>query len=336
MINGKNFIYSALDEFVEVSGDTIPFALKRNGETVLEGVAREFPDGRQIRFYLNRLADAYLDTGSWEDLLFVTGVTKNTQAGANFQIINTDTNTEICSAYVIKGCGTATGVTSEPIDGKADPRMLVFYSSVVTEGNPDPPTPPDPPEPPDPPTPVETYVDCGCIYGQGSDNLFIELGSGYTTTTMKYRFVGKFLASAGGTHLGGHNLPETNDYRLFLSGTKTYLDMGNKRATGVLQAIQVGTAVDITVYDLGIIDNLQNTVILSGTSATTVPDVNFKINIGKLQVEALQFWETSGGTDTLVFNGVPKVRVADGQPGIYNTLDDTFYYTSEGVVNTCS
>lgn len=129
MINGKDYIYTALDEFVEVSGTTIPFALKRDGETVLEGVAREFPDGRQIRFYLNRLADGYLDTGSWEDLLFVTGITENTQAGAEFQIINTDTEEEICSAYVIKGCGTATGLTSEPIDGKADPRMHVFFSN---------------------------------------------------------------------------------------------------------------------------------------------------------------------------------------------------------------
>lgn len=129
MINGKDYIYTALDEFVEVSGTTIPFALKRDGETVLEGVAREFPDGRQIRFYLNRLAEEYLDTTCWENLLFSTGVLTNPEAGGTFTITNTDTEEEICSAYVIKGCGTATGLTSEPIDGKADPRMHVFFSN---------------------------------------------------------------------------------------------------------------------------------------------------------------------------------------------------------------
>lgn len=129
MINGKDYIFTAVDEFVEVSGETIPFALKRDGEVVLTGVAREFPDGRGIRFYLNRLAEEYLDTTGWENLLFSTGVLTNPEAGGTFTITNTDTDTEICSAYVIKGFGTETGLTSEPIDGKADPRMLVFFSN---------------------------------------------------------------------------------------------------------------------------------------------------------------------------------------------------------------
>ena len=129
MINGKNYIYTALDEFVEVSGDTVPFVLKKDGVTVLEGVARQFPDGRNIRFYLNRLAEEYLDTTGWENLLFSTGVTKNPEAGGTFEITNADTNGSICSAYVIKGFGTEAGVTSQPIDGKADPRMLIFFSN---------------------------------------------------------------------------------------------------------------------------------------------------------------------------------------------------------------
>lgn len=129
MINGKNYIYTALDEFVEASGETIPFALKRDGETVLTGVARQFPDGRPIRFYLNRLAEEYLDTTGWENLLFSTGVTTNPEAGATFTLRNMGNYTDICSAYVIKGLGVYGGLTCEPIDGKADPRMLLFFSN---------------------------------------------------------------------------------------------------------------------------------------------------------------------------------------------------------------
>lgn len=129
MINGKNYIYTALDEFVEVSGETVPFALKRDGETVLTGVARQFPDGRPIRFYLNRLAEEYLDTTGWENLLFSTGVTVNPEAGAIFSLDDTEAEEEICSAFVIKGYGTETGITSNPINGKADPRMLLFVSN---------------------------------------------------------------------------------------------------------------------------------------------------------------------------------------------------------------
>lgn len=129
MINGKNYIYTALDEFVEVSGETIPFALKRDGETVLTGVARQFPDGRHIKFYLNRLADKYLDTTGLENLLFSTGVTTNPEAGATFALRDDYRGVEICSAYVIKGYGTDTGITSDPINGKADPRMLLFVSN---------------------------------------------------------------------------------------------------------------------------------------------------------------------------------------------------------------
>lgn len=129
MINGKEYIFSALDEFLAVSGDTVPFSLEKGGETVLEGVARKFPDGREIRFYLNRLASAYLDTQTWENLLFESGITANPDAGAEFTLLDGD-GVEICSAYVIKGCGTDTGVTNEIIDGRVDPRMKIFVSHV--------------------------------------------------------------------------------------------------------------------------------------------------------------------------------------------------------------
>lgn len=129
MINGKDYIFTALDEFVEVSGETMTYAVRKNGVEVFRGVARQFPDGRPIKFYLNRLAEEYLDTTGWENLLFSTGVTVNPEAGATFALRDDYRGVEICSAYVIKGYGTETGVTSEPIDGKADPRMLLFVSN---------------------------------------------------------------------------------------------------------------------------------------------------------------------------------------------------------------
>ena len=134
MINGKDYIFSALDEFVEVSGGTIPFALKKDGETILEGVARQFPDGRAIRFYLNRLSSSYLETATWNDIFIenefwdYVGMLTNTDAGGQFQLINTDTDTEICSAFVVKGYGTQSGFTYCGIDGKADPRQKIFIS----------------------------------------------------------------------------------------------------------------------------------------------------------------------------------------------------------------
>lgn len=131
MINGKDYIFSALDEFVEVSGDTVPFALKKDGETVLEGIARQFPDGRPVRFYLNRLSEGFLDCGTWNPLFIgrgFSGLTQNPDAGGLFSIEDTSANTEICSAYVIQGRGTETGVTNQPIDGRLDPRMKIFVS----------------------------------------------------------------------------------------------------------------------------------------------------------------------------------------------------------------
>lgn len=129
MINGKNYIYTALDECVEVSGETMTYAVRKNGVEVFRGVARQFPDGRPIRFYLNRIAEEYLDTTGWENLLFSTGVTVNPEAGAIFSLDDTEAEEEICSAFVIKGYGTETGITSNPINGKADPRMLLFVSN---------------------------------------------------------------------------------------------------------------------------------------------------------------------------------------------------------------
>ena len=127
MINGKDYIFSALDEFISVSGDTLPFSLEKGGEAVFEGVARKFPDGSEIRFYLNRLASAYLDTQTWENLLFNSGITANPDAGGQFRLLD-ENDVELCSAYVIKGYGTDTGVTNEIIDGRVDPRMKIFVS----------------------------------------------------------------------------------------------------------------------------------------------------------------------------------------------------------------
>lgn len=128
MINGKDYIFSALDEFVEVSGTTVPFTLYKGVQAAYEGVARQFPDGSPIRFYLNRMAEPFLDTSGWNGILFSsTGMTSNPQAGADFSVVD-ESGVTVCSAYVIKGERATTGLTSEPVDGLADPRQKLFIS----------------------------------------------------------------------------------------------------------------------------------------------------------------------------------------------------------------
>lgn len=186
-----------------------------------------------------------------------------------------------------------------------------------------------------PPSPE--YVDCGCIYGSGNENLFIAIGSGYIKPTTKFRFLGKFLSGAGSTHLGAYNQADNNDYRLFYAGAgnNLYLDMGNQRIYGQPSEVQIGDLVDLTVYNLGIRSNIGGEIILSGaTTATTVPNANFQVNIGRMEVQLLKIWETSGGTDVLLFDGVPKLRWSDSKPGLYDEVSGTFF-TANGTVNPC-
>ena len=188
--------------------------------------------------------------------------------------------------------------------------------------------------------PQPSYVDCGCIYGKGNVNEFITFGAGYISTTLKYRFVGQFLSQVGSTHLGTYNLPDSNDYRLFMQqvGGYTFLDMGNKRCYANNQQTpwSAGTDVDITVYNFGIIDNSTGNIIISDTSAGSVPDTaSFHINIGRMQVKSLKMWNTAGGTDVLIFDGVPKIRTSDNAAGLYDNVSGNFFTNSQATIYTC-
>lgn len=188
--------------------------------------------------------------------------------------------------------------------------------------------------------PQPSYVDCGCIYGKGNVNEFITLGAGYISTTLKYRFVGKFLSKVGNTHLGAYNLPDNNDYRLFMqqTGGYTFLDMGNKRSFANNQQTpwSAGTDVDITIYNFGIIDNNTGNIIISDASTGSVPDTaSFHINIGRMQVKSLKMWNTAGGTDVLIFDGVPKIRTSDNAAGLYDNVSGNFFTNSQATIYTC-
>lgn len=190
--------------------------------------------------------------------------------------------------------------------------------------------------------PVRTapeYVDCGCIRGNGTSDNFITLPFN-TSGTLKYRFVGQFLTNTGGTHIGAIGLADSNDYRLFMqqNGGYTFLDMGNKRfyyGNYPVSPYSAGTPVDITVYNFGVIDNFSGDVIKSGSTVTSVPSEPMLLNIGRMEIDAFMAWETSGGTDELIYDGEPKIRVADNQAGLYDNVSGTFSTNSAATIYAC-
>lgn len=199
---------------------------------------------------------------------------------------------------------------------------------------------------------IPGYVDCGCIYGfeenfYGLSDAFITLPFN-TSATLKWRFSGQFLTNTGGTHIGAVGLPDSNDYRVFMqqAGGWTYCDIGNRRFyvrnmdashTGQVDYAQwsAKTDLDITVWNHALYDNTRDYLIKSGTTATIAPDAEFKLNIHRLRIYAIQAWETSGGTDVLIFDGVPKIRYADNQPGLYDNVGGGFYTNSAATINAC-
>ena len=199
---------------------------------------------------------------------------------------------------------------------------------------------------------IPEYVDCGCIYGLEGDpyripDAFITLPFN-TSTTLKWRFSGQFLTATGGTHIGAIGLADNNDYRAFMQMDEgfTFFDIGNKRLLlQNMNASHMGevnyaqwsakTDLDITFWNNAVYDNIQGYLIKSGTTSTIAPDAEFKLNIHRLKIYAFQAWETSGGTDELIFDGVPKIRYADNQIGLYDNVSKGFYTNSDATIKAC-
>ena len=189
----------------------------------------------------------------------------------------------------------------------------------------------------------EEYFDCTCIYGNGNSDGYISFGTGLISTTTKFRFKGEFIKKVGNTHLGAVNsldgLSDSNDYRLFyasLSSVGVAFDMGNKRLS-CGNIVNLDTPVDLTCGNFYVYNNDTQAFVKTGTTITTVPtNASFRANIGRLKINSLQIWETSGGTDELIFDGVPKIRVSDEQPGIYDEVSGTFFTDTGITLNVCN
>lgn len=186
------------------------------------------------------------------------------------------------------------------------------------------------------------YQDCGCIYGRGENvGEYIELPF-KSSSTLKIRFYGQLLAYSGGIHIGClYNNTAPNRYRLFVnSATIAYWDIGTVRATyrssNYGSPMALNTDMDIT-FGNGFITNNLNSVTTSFSQGSSVPNtLPLLVRIPALKIFALQAWETSGGTDELIFDGVPKIRVSDNQPGLYDNVGQGFYTNPDTTINACS
>lgn len=125
MIGGKDRIYVWEDTYYEYSGDTLDFRVKKNGTTVYEGYAEQFPDGSSIRIYINRIAREFLFNGDFNPAS--AGTQSDSAATATFALyrVSGTSETQLGSIVVcMGGLGTlAQGVISEPVNGHADFRM---------------------------------------------------------------------------------------------------------------------------------------------------------------------------------------------------------------------
>lgn len=129
MIGGKAQIYAHEDTYLEYTGDTLDFYVKRDGTTVYQGYAERFPDGRPIRIYINRIAQDYLESDGFNPSL--TGLQADSGASANFSITTTG-GTPLGDVRVMNGWNenlSAHQLLSTPVNGHADRRMYLPASS---------------------------------------------------------------------------------------------------------------------------------------------------------------------------------------------------------------
>ena len=131
MIKGKDIINVWEDTYVEYSGDTLYFRVKKDNEPVYEGYAERFPDGTPIRIYINRIARDYLFNGVFDPT--VTGLTVDSGACGEFSVFSMSGVTEqeclgsIVIVYGFEG-DAVNGTLNEPVNTHADMRQQCFLS----------------------------------------------------------------------------------------------------------------------------------------------------------------------------------------------------------------
>lgn len=121
-----------IDDAYEYSGQTLHYRVKMNGNKIYEGIAtaEDFP----IKIYLNRIAQGYLQSTFPQE----TGVTQDTGASAVFSLVRLSGSTEAEVLYTqtyIDAYGSVFGgFMAQPINGRADARQRLFYTTYSVTG----------------------------------------------------------------------------------------------------------------------------------------------------------------------------------------------------------
>lgn len=121
-----------IDDAYDYSGQTLHYRVKMNGNAIEEGIAsaRDFP----IRIYLNRVAQAYLESSFPE----ATGVTRDEGAYAEFSLVEMSGDTESTTLYTVTYVNayseavnyseTVSRYLSRSINWHADPRQRLYFT----------------------------------------------------------------------------------------------------------------------------------------------------------------------------------------------------------------
>lgn len=161
-----------IDDAYAYSGQTLHYCIKRNSTKIYEGeaTARDFP----IVIYLNRIAQDYLESSFPKEL----GVNSDPGAGAAFSLVEmvyngyqwVESNVLYCANYIDAWEGKNGQEMAQPINGHADPRQKLLYTSYG-----------------------EIYG-CGTVDSGVSDNTYID--------TVEYSGDTAIIISCGGRHQG--------------------------------------------------------------------------------------------------------------------------------------
>lgn len=132
-IGQKTDVFQSEDIWGTCDWSIATFRVYRNGSVVYEGRAEVYPDGGQIKVYVNRVVRGLLDGGA---LPTETGLTQNpdgvVEATLEFEDEDSESVLPLTTVRVYEGAGefpqTGKAFTSDPINGHASPAMLLFLS----------------------------------------------------------------------------------------------------------------------------------------------------------------------------------------------------------------
>ena len=169
-----------------------------------------------------------------------------------------------------------------------------------------------------------------CIYWSGgvgtSINYMINTNFNATTdTVMRINYIGRGVAN-GDTVMGySFNMPncpdDNSDYRLFNYRQRAYFDFNTSRIFGGSGEYSYANNVeyDISVGNNYIYDNINSSIVASGTAQTSIaaPLATIYVHVACIKLKSFQIYRG----ENLVFDG--KAAVLDGVVGLYDSVSGT-------------